>query len=133
MSTTLDSEEERVIEAGKEEWRQRAGSRVLDIRILPSPNERHMGEVGEERKRREEWEFSGRRADEGGERVHKPPQHLTYLELVPKEILIILHYYVNYFYKCVSSSFLLIFRVLLGLGGFLDLGFIDHLVGSTYI
>lgn len=132
MSTTLDSEEERVIEAGKEEWRQRAGSRVLDIRILPSPNERHMGEVGEERKRREEWEFSGRRADEGGERVHKPPQHLTYLE-IPNEILIILHYYVNYFYKNVSSSFLLIFRVLLGLGGFLDLGFIDHLVGSTYI
>ena len=42
MSTTLDSEEERVIEAGKEE-RQRVGSSVLDIRILPSPNERHMG------------------------------------------------------------------------------------------
>lgn len=26
-------------------------------------------------------EFSGRRADEGGERVHKRP-HLTYLELI---------------------------------------------------
>lgn len=59
MSTTLDSEEERVIEAGKEEWRQRAGSRVLDIRLLPSPNERHMGEVGKERKRREEWSLAG--------------------------------------------------------------------------
>lgn len=71
MSTTLDSEEERVIEAGKEEWRQRVGSSVLDIRILPSPNERHKGgSFGRRKEEKRRMEFSGRRTDEGGESYH---------------------------------------------------------------
>jgi hypothetical protein len=40
VSTTLDREEKRVIEAGKEEWRQRTGSSVLDpmqVRRSPGP------------------------------------------------------------------------------------------------
>lgn len=64
MSTTLDSEEERVIEAGKEEWRQRTGSSVLDMRILSSPNERHeWRRSGRRKERREEWRMGVERAE----------------------------------------------------------------------
>lgn len=93
MSTTLDSEEERVIEAGKEEWRQRASSSVPDIRILPSPNERHMGEVlGEEKKRRAGWSLAG------GEQMREVREYITsapdYLKLIPMNL-----YYIKCFYK----------------------------------
>jgi hypothetical protein len=53
----LDSEEKRVIEAGKEEWRQRTGSSVLDIQI-PSPNEGSWVEEFWE-KEREEGSLAG--------------------------------------------------------------------------
>jgi hypothetical protein len=58
VSTTLDREEKRVIEAGKEEWRQRTGSSVLDIQI-PSPNEGSWVEEFWEKEREEEGSLAG--------------------------------------------------------------------------